>query len=282
MKAPFVTRELAQQLELSEAAYYESRLRSLQKDQENRMGVQLVSFGHGVHVISAKSMPDNWSFNRVMGLRSEDERWVSEILSWFQKQGIPMSIDIVPALVDPPILRTIASLGFYESQFMTVVYMVPDRSTLCTSDHVCIRKLLPGETVLDFGRIFSQAFNIPEQLLAETQRFSDIEHLESSWNRYLAYVDGKPAAIATLYLNAEASSISAMGTAPSFRRKGCQTALLDRCISDCMDCGSRLLVSQVRPSSQSETNMVKAGFAVAYTKGLWVRSQVAAIKSGEA
>ena len=57
MKLPFVTRELAQQLELSEAAYYESRLRSLQKDHENRMGVQLVSFGQGVHVISAKSMP---------------------------------------------------------------------------------------------------------------------------------------------------------------------------------------------------------------------------------
>jgi len=61
-------------------------------------------------------------------------------------------------------------------------------------------------------------------------------------------------------------------TAPAFRGRGCQTALLHRRIQDAAGAGCDLLVSQCSPGTASERNQLRAGFRAAGTKAWWVQA----------
>ena len=52
--------------------------------------------------------------------------------------------------------------------------------------------------------------------------------------------------MATLYVEDEIASIDAMATVPRYRRQGCQSALLRRCIADAARAGCTLLTSRTR------------------------------------
>ena len=122
----------------------------------------------------------------------------------------------------------------------------------------------------DFGLAFSGGFGIPQELIESTERSAQIEYGTPEWHTYLATVDGEPAAMATLYADAQGiASIDAMGTVPNYRRRGCQSALLRHCIAGAARAGGTLVASQTRPSSGSERNMMRAGFQIAYTKLLY-------------
>jgi len=50
---------------------------------------------------------------------------------------------------------------------------------------------------------------------------------QPQWSLYLARIDGKPAAAATLFIHDRVGHLADAATAPSFRGRGLQQALLD-------------------------------------------------------
>jgi hypothetical protein len=83
---------------------------------------------------------------------------------------------------------------------------------------------------------------------------------------YLAFVDGRPAALGVLHLADGVASMANGLTVTAFRGRGCYSALLQHRIAQAADAGCRIVVSQCRPRSTSERNHLRAGFRVAYTK----------------
>jgi GNAT superfamily N-acetyltransferase len=144
-----------------------------------------------------------------------------------------------------------------------VVYTVPQEMGGPASAGVVVEEIHLEERAHDFAVALVEGFGIPREALVQ------IEYAAPEWRIYLACVDGCPAAMATLYVGGDMASIDGMATAPQYRRRGCQTVLLRRCITDAARAGCGLLVSQTEPSSTSERNMVRAGFRIAYTKLLY-------------
>jgi GNAT superfamily N-acetyltransferase len=94
---------------------------------------------------------------------------------------------------------------------------------------------------------------------------------KAEWRYYLAYIDGAPIAGAASYCNGEYAWFGLGATAPEFRRRGAQSALLMRRIRDATAGGCRwatadtLTESPTKPNP-SYRNMCRLGFTKVYDR----------------
>jgi hypothetical protein len=94
------------------------------------------------------------------------------------------------------------------------------------------------------------------------------EHDPGAVRRYLARVDGHPAAAASLYLDTQGALLSGAATLPRYRRHGCQGALIAQRLADASK-HSDLAVVTVAYGSASQTNLERAGFQTTHTRTSW-------------
>ena len=268
LRESVVTRELVQRLEAAEAGYTLAKQRALRADEGNARGVELAQVG-GTSLLSIQSQRNNPSVNRAMGFAREDLAHLDEMLAWLHARSAYFWFDVAPALADDAVLKALADAGLYPSFFLDVVYARPQELPERAPDGVAVRQVDLGQEARDFTRAFSLGFGIPLDLLERTKQSARVEHGAPGWRCYLATVAGEPAAMATLYAEGQIAEIDAMATAPAYRRRGCQSALLRRCLADAARAGSTLIASQAEPSSGSERNFCRAGFQIAYTKLLY-------------
>jgi len=108
-----------------------------------------------------------------------------------------------------------------------------------------------------------------EQLERE---FSDFAALPG-FVRYLARVDGQPAGEAALRLDDESglAQLAGAGTLPPYRGRGIQKALLARRLADARAAGCDLAVVTTAPGTRSQSNVMRGGFALLYTRAILVR-----------
>jgi len=267
---PLVTRDLALRLEAAEAAYGESKLRALQADDGNSRGVEIACFGRAI-VLSIQSRRHNPSNNRVLCFSSEDEKHLDDILRWLRDRDVQFWFDVVPTLVNRSTLTRLGEAGLSPAFLMNVVYTVP-RAVGCDPDAgIAVEQidLREPDRRHDFTTVLCAGFGVPGEASASTERAVEIEYAAPEWRVYLASIDGTPASMAALHVQAGLASIDAMATVPGLRNRGCQTTLLRRCVRDAARAGCALLASQTESGSGSERNMVRAGFRIAYTKALY-------------
>jgi hypothetical protein len=86
--------------------------------------------------------------------------------------------------------------------------------------------------------------------------------------RYLARIDGRPAAAAGLYLHPDGALLSGAATLPRHRRHGCQNALITRRLADASAL-TDLAVTTVAYGSASHINLERAGFRQTHTRTAW-------------
>lgn len=92
--------------------------------------------------------------------------------------------------------------------------------------------------------------------------------------RYLARVDGAPAGIASARYADGLVQLCGAATAPRFRRRGVQRALLTTRLAEAVAAGCDLAVVTTAPASQSQANVMRIGFALAYARAVLVRAPV--------
>ncbi len=86
--------------------------------------------------------------------------------------------------------------------------------------------------------------------------------------RYLARREGAPAGGANLRVYEGVATLAGSATLPAHRRRGVQAALLVRRLGDARAAGADLAVVTTAPGSQSQSNMMKAGFALGYARAV--------------
>jgi GNAT superfamily N-acetyltransferase len=262
-----VTRDLTLRLEAAEAAYCEAKLRALEADGGNARGVEIARLGGSV-LLSIQSARYNPSYNRAMCFSQGDAAHLDEILAWLRDRSDRFWFDVAPALVDETVTGRLAGAGLYPSFFLNVVYTAPGVPVEREWPAIVIEETGP-DRARDFAVVLSAGFGIPSEAVEHVERTTSLEYAAPGWRTYLATLDGHPAAVAVLYTEGAIASIDAMATDPRYRNRGCQTALLRRCIADAARAGCELVASQTRPGGASERNMTRAGFRVAYTKLLY-------------
>jgi len=94
----------------------------------------------------------------------------------------------------------------------------------------------------------------------------------TSYERYLAYVGGVLAGAASMRVHDGIATMSGSATLPAQRRRGAQTALIATRLAEARARGAELAVITTAPGSQSQANVMRHGFALAYARAILVRA----------
>lgn len=83
---------------------------------------------------------------------------------------------------------------------------------------------------------------------------------------FLATVGGEPAGAGALKITGNTAFLSTASTLPQYRRQGVQMALMKARLAEAVRQGCDLAVVMTSPGADSERNVVRAGFRLAYTR----------------
>jgi GNAT superfamily N-acetyltransferase len=92
------------------------------------------------------------------------------------------------------------------------------------------------------------------------------------FQRYCAWIDGQLVGTATLRMDDGLAQLCGAATLPAWRRRGVQTALLQRRLADAAAAGCDLALMTTSPGTKSQENGLKQGFALLYVRALMVRA----------
>lgn len=89
--------------------------------------------------------------------------------------------------------------------------------------------------------------------------------------RYCATIDGRPAGGGTMRMFDGIAQLCGASTLPALRRRGVQSALLDRRLADAARNGCSVAVVTTQPGSKSQQNVQRRGFELLYARNVLVR-----------
>ena len=262
---PIPALDLVQRTLAVEIAYTISRMQVAERIPGNPIGMAYRWVDDGAVAMMSR-LP---AFARVMGLRSGHERHIEPLVHWYREHGVKPTFEMVPALWDAGLGRELARMGFYQSGFHTSLICRPLPPTAALDGEAGIEAVTTAEAMEHYLDAYVAGWGIPEgdrpQFRGNVRPWLE----QPGWSLYLARIDGKPAAAATLYVQERTAYLADAATDPSFRRRGLQTALLRRRMRDAGTAGADLLCSGADPFSTSHRNMERAGMRLQFVRAMW-------------
>jgi len=90
------------------------------------------------------------------------------------------------------------------------------------------------------------------------------------FDRYFAFLNGELAGTASLRMHGAVAQLTGSATLPAHRRRGVHAALIATRLEEAHARGADLAVIMTAPGSQSQANVMKHGFALAYARAILV------------
>ena len=240
-------------------------------------GGAAIDVGGGRAVWSAPGAP----MNKVLGLGvgcavSDDD--LDAIEDFYDEHGTPIQIELCPLASSdlPPRLseRGYALKGFENELACTLPASVPVdsdvRVEIASND-------ADTETWL---RVTTEGFASPDgsgaPIVPTAETMKTVSGIMRSFVhpdivRYLAWVDGAPAAAASSTITGGVLGIFGTSTVPAYRRRGAQAAVVSRALRGAIG-RADLAIATTEPGSVSQRTFERFGFQVLYTRAILVRS----------
>jgi ribosomal protein S18 acetylase RimI-like enzyme len=249
----------------ADASYTMSRMRVLERIPGNPIGIGYRRIDdHAVALVSL-FLP---AFTRVIGLRPGHEREIEPLLAWYRGYGVKPTFEIVPGMYDAALGRELARHGFLPSGFHAALITEPDR-TMAASADIDIERVASEAAMERYLDAYVAGWGLPEREHAQFKANVRPWRVQPGWSLYLARVDGRPAAAATLYINDGVGYLADAATAPAFRGHGLHAALLRQRIRDASAAGVDFVFSGTEPMGTSHRNMERAGLRLHFLRTKW-------------
>ncbi|HET7742436.1 MAG TPA: GNAT family N-acetyltransferase, partial [Mycobacterium sp.] len=110
--------------------------------------------------------------------------------------------------------------------------------------------------------------DFPRDVVANAMR--DIEKAGAA--NYVALCDGVIAGVGSVRLTDGIAQLTGAATAPAFRRRGAQSALLTARLRDAAAAECDIAVVTTAPGSRSQKNVQNKGFQLLYTRAVMVKA----------
>jgi acetyltransferase (GNAT) family protein len=185
---------------------------------------------------------------------------------FYRSRGEPVRVETSP-LADVSFVEQFGQRGYRVTEFSNVMARQVSPDEICPEppEGVTIEKI--GKDQIDVwtetvAQGFAETYPVSQELLEVMKLFAFGPKTEC----YLARVDGKIAGGGTLALHDGVAGLFGASTLPVARKRGVQTALLQRRLARASQAGSNLAVSIAQPGSISQRNIVHQGFRVLYTR----------------
>lgn len=262
----FVDRATARRLELSSAwrsVRYSEAYARLHPD----AGSTVLPTGGGYAVFTGLRSP----VNSAIGLGFDGpvtDADLKVLENFYHAHGLAAKVHVCP-LADESLFALVKERGYRLSHFFSVLYRpleeawYPERS----ASERFVTAAGPEQAEL-WLRVTGQGFEESETPSSATLEVLGPNFYAEDGRAYLAWIDGEPAGGGGMYYNLEQRGVELGGasTRPAFRRRGVQRALIEARLADARALGCDVALVLTEPGSDSQRNLARAGFRLAYTK----------------
>jgi len=216
---------------------------------------------------------DGSPLNRAVGLglhgpvTDTDLQHVEQF--YLSRQATPR-IDLCP-LADASLLALLRERGYLLEHFFNVMARPLSNEDAAAPTEIHVTQAAPEEAEL-WIRTTAQGFtgqdNPPQ---------ADLDILVPNFYSqdatcFFAWVGDQPAGGGAMFIHENVAELGGASTRPAFRKRGVQTALLRARLAAARKAGCDLAVSMTEPGSNSQRNMERAGFRLAFTKASMVKA----------
>jgi GNAT superfamily N-acetyltransferase len=177
-------------------------------------------------------------------------------------------LDLCP-LADPSLLNLLNQNGYRLEHFFNVLARpLSDQDAAVSA--LRITQATPEEAEL-WIRTTAQGFTGEED-----PPQADLDVLKPNFHSadatcFFARLDDEPAGGGAMFVHDGVAELGSASTRPAFRRRGVQMALLQARLAAARKSGCDLAASMTEPGSDSQRNMIRVGFRLAYTKARMVK-----------
>jgi len=230
--------------------------------------VTIAEFG-GAWAALTPGAPDADFLNKVYRLRPDDAGHVPAIVERYRAAGLRPWFELAPHPEFARLADALHAAGARQLDFDVVLEreLPPALPPGPLPPGVAVAEVGPGDE--DFVRVLPAGHDVPaEHLAAAVERTRHQARIEGA-RRYVATVDGAPAAAAALLLARGIAYLANASTLQAFRRRGCQGALIRRRLADAAEAGYGRACVLTTWGSQSHHNLAAAGFRAAFNKVVW-------------
>lgn len=267
---PFVDPALAARLELTHAwrgIHYARAQQTLHP--ERALRIEPVADGYAIY--AGQDSP----LNRVIGLGCTRPVTVADLAQMeaiYAEAGSSVRLDLCP-LADPTLLALLKDRDYYIEEFQGVLALAltePLRVTIPSPD-LRISQAMPHEAAL-WIQTTAQGFEGTESPSPAAFDILAPNFHAANALCYFAWLDDQPAAGGAMYHHDGIVELGGTSTRPAFRRRGAQTALILARLTAAQAMGCTVAIVLTEPGSDSQRNLTRKGFHLAYTKAILVKA----------
>jgi len=218
-------------------------------------------------VFDGVSSPCTQTFG--LGLFEElSETALDAIESFFHGHGAPVLHEVSP-FAGVAALEMLCRRGYKPVELSSVLFRPVAEPAPMSAPGVTVRVAGPEEAGL-WGQISARgwAHDHPE-LMEFLARFGAVSAAREHTVCFLAEVHGEPGAAGVLCMHEGVALFGGSSTVPELRRRGLQAALLEARMRYAFNHGCDLAMMAAMPGSDSQRNVERKGFQIAYTRTKW-------------
>jgi hypothetical protein len=218
--------------------------------------------------------------NKVIGAGLDailDENALAAVEAALHDKGEPVRVELA-TLALPEVARQLTARGYRLIGFENVLARGLDAEVTRRAGPLRIERVHDGEalrvwrdTLLE-GFASADASGVPADVhtRAVIEAVVDDVLAAPGFDRYVARVDGVVAGAASLCVRDGVALLTGSATLPAQRRRGVQAALIAARLDDARARGADLAIITTAPGTQSQANVMKQGFSLAYARAILV------------
>src|SRR5262245_50692747 len=248
----------------ADIAYTMSRMQVLERLPGNPIGISW-RWLDDTAVALMSHLP---AFSRVVGLRAGHEHHIEPLVRWYREHDVKPTFELVPGHYEAGLGRELTRHGFFQSGFHASLVASLPAAVPANAAHT-VEHVTSPSAMEDFLAAYVAGWGIPAKdhtvFKGNVRPWLD----QPGWSLYVARIVGTPAAAATLFMHDRVGYLADAATAPSFRGRGLQLALLRRRMADALQANADMVFSGAAPFSTSHRNMERVGLRVQFMRALW-------------
>jgi GNAT superfamily N-acetyltransferase len=263
----FVDLDLARRLEMAQAwrgVHYANAQLTLRP--ETHITIEAVAGGFAIYAGEGSPL------NKAVGLgmyRSVTQAHLERVERFYRSRNAAPRVSVCP-LADPSLIELLKADGYRLEMFYSVLVRSLAEGgragiPMPAQTNLQITQATPEEADL-WIRTTGQGFTGQEIPPQEDTVILSPNFYAANATCFLAWIDGQPAGGGGMYIHEGVAEFGGASTRPAFRRQGVQTALLRARMDAARKAGCDLALVVTAPGEDSQRNVERAGFRLAYTK----------------
>ncbi len=210
--------------------------------------------------------------NRAIGLGLAGSVLLAELDAvemFYRSRGALPRLDIC-ALADPSLIELAGRRGYRLERFQNALACpLPHAPARLAGDDVVVTMANAADADI-WSRTVTQGFGgVDEPSQTDLDMNRPNFHCRNGIS-YLAWLDGQPAGGGAMFMHEGVVELGGASTRAQYRRRGVQSALLRRRLADAGAAGCDIAIVITAPGSDSQRNIERLGFQLAYARAILV------------